>query len=205
MKIGILGDIHRDWDSVKRHMKNVPEIDYWLCVGDLTTYDMTLEKTLYFVEGNHEDLDILRAMDEGVISTKSLRRIKPGELMVLGDYTVAGMGGNYSPKHFEDKKRVGRWFTKNDVKTMLNMKAQRRAPVDILLTHEPPAIAHELGIRQLDCLHQIIKPNGIWIYGHHHEYKKEKIKGITFIGMPRPSERIFWLKFRRNNEKNRTF
>jgi len=189
MKVGIFGDVHGDWDSVKDWMNDVYS-SAWLCVGDLTTYNATIDRPLYFIEGNHEDLNILEAMDNGTLVTRNLRHIKPGEVVMVNGFKVAGLGGNYSPKHFDDKKRVGSWFTKRDIKTMLNMKAQRRAPVDILLTHEPPAIAHDMGIPQLDCLLKLVKPGGVWFYGHHHEREHTVVNGVNIVGLCRPSKGI---------------
>jgi hypothetical protein len=59
---GALGDVHADFDAVRRVMRRHSEIPFWLCVGDVGDDAGVYEDPpapLYWIKGNNENFDFV--------------------------------------------------------------------------------------------------------------------------------------------------
>jgi hypothetical protein len=94
-QIGALGDIHGDFASVRRIMRQHPEVQAWLCVGDVAD-----------AEGRYD------AFDAPLHRIRQQRELRPdcvgrsagepslhsnGTLRVIAGLRVAGLGGTFAP------------------------------------------------------------------------------------------------------------
>ncbi|MBL7169521.1 MAG: metallophosphoesterase [Candidatus Aenigmarchaeota archaeon] len=187
MKILLLGDVHEDINKVKKIIDSV-ECDFVLQVGDLGIYS-NFSKPMYFIAGNHENWDIIEAMNNGTIEFENLRRIKTAEIIPLKKgndiIRVSGLNGNYSQKDYGLKKKEleGRrrsHFVKDDVE-----RCKKLRNIDIFLSHEAPAGIgfvkrnKDVGIDHVKEILDNVKPR-FFFFGHHHVFF-EKIIGTTQV------------------------
>jgi hypothetical protein len=97
---GALGDIHGDFDSARRIVRQHPEVPFWLCVGDVADgagrYE-PLGAPVYWIKGNNENFDLIASggFPDG------LHHIPNGTLQTISGLRVAGLGGTYAPTMFE--------------------------------------------------------------------------------------------------------
>ena len=200
MKFVVLSDIHGDYKAVDSIMEKEEEIELFLCAGDVVDVSgdyWTPPKSLYFLSGNHEAFDIIERLDSGELYMGNFFHIKSGEIYDFGDFTLAGLNGNFAPSkyykpppkgiHGFDFRDGRRHFHSCDVE-----KIKTLGHVDILLTHEPPipykirersGKLREAGIPMVNEIKEKLTP--IWhFYGHHH---RKHINGNS-ICMPYPRD-----------------
>lgn len=173
-KILLIGDIHQ----YARHVKNVlarPDVDFAVCTGDMEEYT-DYGKRLYFINGNHDEMEMIKRMDEGLETINNLRHIKTGEIIEVEGVKISGLNGNYGPKTYAytrkqlEKDKKERHFNFEDIK-----KCGRSGGVDIFLTHECPAALgllkgnENVGKSVIDELLKKIRPR-YSISGHHHRF-----------------------------------
>jgi len=100
MLFGALGDIHGDFDSVRRVLARHPDIPFWLCVGDVGDdrgiYE-AVDAPIYWIKGNNESFDRVASAD----LPAGLHHIPNGTLQTIGDLRVAGLGGTFAPTWYE--------------------------------------------------------------------------------------------------------
>lgn len=106
----------------------------------LATLLEELEMTLLFIDGNHDNHPVLRALplDEngfGIISNR-LKYIPRGHRFNIGGVRFAGLGGAFSIDRAWGTKGVD-WWPEESV-TEDDVAALGTEPVDVLLTHEVP-------------------------------------------------------------------
>ena len=148
-QIGAVGDIHGDFASVRRIMRQHPEVHTWLCVGDVADGEGRYEAfdaPLHWIKGNNENFDLIASGD----LPANLHYIPNGTLQLIAGMRVAGLGGTFAPTVYDvpaaalphPKKGTAkateladrrRHFVREEVEAC---KAFER--VDILLTHEAP-------------------------------------------------------------------
>lgn len=152
--IGLLGDVHGNFDALFKIMEAHPTVTQWFQVGDLggehDTYP-TLPSNFQFIQGNHENWDYIRELKNtgngSYLPNGTLRQYNAS-----GDkFTVAVLGGNYSAKFFS-KPTVSlqgsriRHFTEEDYNELLEQDKGlgRHGVVDIFLTmrHPLPSISN---------------------------------------------------------------
>jgi len=187
MKILLLGDVHNDVEDLKKIIDSV-KCDFALQIGDLGIYS-NHQEPIYFIAGNHENWDIIEAMNNGTIEFENLRHIKTAEIISLKKNNeiihVSGLNGNYSPKDYELKKQQLKGdrrshFTKNDVEKCKKLKG-----IDVFLSHEAPAginlmkRGNDVGVEPVKEILDSVKPM-FFLFGHHHIFF-EKIIGITKV------------------------
>lgn len=104
-------------------------------------------RPIYAIQGNHENFDLVVYLQKNTNKIPNFTLMEKGSVhtieipLTLGDHTinekitVGGLGGNYSPKHWESKtltQNARRHFTKYDVGKLVDYKGK----VDILLLHD---------------------------------------------------------------------
>lgn len=189
--IGFIGDIHGHFEIIQRIMDANPFVERWFQVGDLggEYYNYpSFPYNFHFIQGNHENWDHIQSLKDInstlFLQNGSIHKYKSEDAC----YTVAAMGGNYSPRYFYEQtknlyqSRI-RHFTMSDFEKLLN-KALRVREVNILITHEAPSpylkFHSDIGILEITRLASKINPH-IHIFGHHHNFKVLHIDGLLSI------------------------
>lgn len=179
MKILLLGDLHGDIQIAKK-VVDAADAECVLQVGDMTVYS-AFSKPVYFIAGNHENFDIIKAIDKGRIKFDNLKHIKTAEVIVLNGLKISGINGNYSPTYKERERH----FTVEDVE-----ECKKLRNVDIFLSHEAPSnvgVIHpkwkkDVGIDPVREIMNSVKPSYL-IFGHHHFYFEKKVGDTQIYGL----------------------
>jgi len=190
--IGALGDIHDDFASVRRIMRQHLEIPAWLCVGDVADADGNYEAfdaPLHWIKGNNENFDRIAARD----LPANLHYIPSGTLQVIEGLRIAGLGGTLAPTMYDvragdlphPKKSTPkateladrrRHFVREEVEACKRMK-----DVDILLTHEAPrpfrVKGNDAGKTPINEILAEMKPR-LHLFGHHHRFVEAEFQGV---------------------------
>ena len=199
--IGVLGDIHGDFESVRRIMRQRRDVPVWLCVGDLPDDEgryQDVPAPLSFIKGNNEHFDRIAAGD----LAENLRFIPNATRVEVGGLSVAGLGGTFAPTWYEtaaaalphpkkgspratelaDKRRH---FVREEVEACKAMRG-----VDIFLTHEaakpfrphPGGRGPDAGKAQINEVLAAMQPR-LHLFGHHHRYSDGEREGVRSIGL----------------------
>lgn len=100
MFFGALGDIHGDFESVRRIMRRHPDLPFWLCVGDVADDEGRYEAVdapLHWIKGNNEGFDAIASGD----LPQNLCYLPNGVSRGLSGITVAGLGGTLAPTVYD--------------------------------------------------------------------------------------------------------
>jgi uncharacterized protein len=194
-QIGALGDIHGDFASVRRIMRQHPDIHSWLCVGDVADADGRYEAfdtPLYWIKGNNENFDRIAAGD----LPANLHYLANGTLQMIEGLRVAGLGGTYAPTMYDvraaelphPKKSTAkateladrrRHFVREEVDACKQM-----TDVDILLTHEAPrpfrVKGNDAGKTPINEILAAMKPR-LHLFGHHHRLVEAESRGVKSV------------------------
>jgi Icc-related predicted phosphoesterase len=202
-QFGALGDIHGDFDSVRRIQQKHPDIPFWLCVGDVADAAGRYEPfgaPVYWIKGNNENFDAIAA---GVLPG-NLHYLPNAQLQEIDGLCVAGLGGTFAPTWYDtpaaalphphkstakatelaDKRRH---FVRDEV-----VACQALRNVDVLLTHEAPRPFYAGGAgskRGIDAgktpINEILaamKPH-LHLFGHHHRFSEQERHGVQSVGL----------------------
>jgi hypothetical protein len=199
---GVLGDIHGDFESVRRVMNRHADVPFWLCVGDVADADGRYESPpapLYWIKGNNENFDAIAAALDGRPDAfpENLHYISNGVATVLpGGLRIAGLGGTFAPTMFEvaaaelphPKKGTAkateladrrRHFVREEVE-----RCQRMTDVDVLLTHEAPVPFRvgrvQAGKRPINDVLASMQPR-LHLFGHHHRFQESLAEGVRSV------------------------
>ena len=194
---GVLGDIHKDWPSVRRIMARHSEIPVWLCVGDLGDDDGVYEDVpapLYWINGNNESFDLIAAAS----LPATLRHIPNGTAVDIEGVRVGGMGGTFAPSWYDadpaslphprrgtmkatalaDKRRH---FVRSQVEALEGL-----GRIAILLTHEAPRPFRvgrmDAGKTPINEMIAALRPR-LHFFGHHHRFAELDVKGTRSVGL----------------------
>jgi Icc-related predicted phosphoesterase len=199
--IGVLGDIHGDFEALDRILARHPEIPFWLCVGDVASdageYPSP-SAPIYFIKGNNENFDALAAN----ALPPNLHYLPNARALTLGEITVAGLGGTFAPTWYEtravdlphpkkgsaratelaDKRRH---FVREEVEACKALRG-----VDIFLSHEAPTPFRpfpggrgpDAGKAQINEVLAALKPR-LHLFGHHHRVSESERERIPSIGL----------------------
>ncbi len=99
-QIGALGDIHGDFASVRRIMRQHPDVGAWLCVGDVADADghyEAFDAPLHWIKGNNENFDLIASGE----FPASLHYIPNGTVQTIAGLRVAGLGGTFAPTMYD--------------------------------------------------------------------------------------------------------
>jgi len=177
MKIIVFGDVHENVEIIDRAIDKYKP-DFVLCTGDLGIYK-SYSIPFYFVSGNHENFEIIKAMDRDIMKFENLRHIKTAEVIELDGIKVSGLNGNYSPNY----KRRERHFTKKDVRACIKLR-----DIDIFISHEAPSgigfvrVGKDLGAKPVKGILDNVKPRYLF-FGHHHCFFEKVYNATKIIGL----------------------
>jgi Icc-related predicted phosphoesterase len=193
--IGALGDIHGDFASVRRIMRQHPDVQNWLCVGDVSDAEGHYEpfdRPLFWIQGNNENFDRIASGD----LPANLHVIPNGTSTVVEGVRVAGLGGTFAPTMYElppeqlphPKKGTAKATELADRRRHF-VRAQvdackRISDVDILLTHEAPrpfrVKGNDAGKTPINEILAAMKPR-LHLFGHHHRLLEAEFQGVTSV------------------------
>jgi Icc-related predicted phosphoesterase len=196
MVFGALGDIHGDFASVRRIMRQHPDVPFWLCVGDVAGVDGRYEPfdaPLHWIKGNNENFDAIASND----LPAGLHHIPNGTLQEIAGLRVVGLGGTFAPTMYETpaadlphpKKGTAkateladrrRHFVREEVEACARM-----TDVDILLTHEAPRPFRvngriDAGKTPINEVLAAMKPR-LHLFGHHHRFVEAEAQGVRSV------------------------
>ena len=195
MLFGAFGDIHGDFEAVRRAMEANAEVPFWLCVGDVADAEGRYEpfpSPLYWIKGNNENFDLIAAGD----LPDNLHYIPNGRLIEIGPLRVAGLGGTFAPTMYDvpaaelphPKKGTAkateladrrRHFVREDVEACTRMHH-----VDVFLTHEAPRPFRvggvDAGKTPVNDVLAAMKPR-LHLFGHHHRFGEMKVKDVRSV------------------------
>ena len=106
MFFGAVGDLHGDFDALDRIMARHPDVEFWVCPGDLAAEDgayPTPRAPLYWIKGNNEDFDFVAAQPPGSGTLPNLHYIPNGVAVRAHGLTLAGLGGTFAPTWYETR------------------------------------------------------------------------------------------------------
>lgn len=194
-QIGALGDIHGDFASVRRIMRQHPEVQAWLCVGDVADaegrYD-AFDAPLHWIKGNNENFDLIASGD----LPANLHYIPNGTLRVIAGLRVAGLGGTFAPTMY-DVPAAGLPHPKKGTAKATELADRRRhfvreeveackalENVDVLLTHEAPrpfrVKGNDAGKTPINEILAAIRPR-LHLFGHHHRFVEADLRGVRSV------------------------
>ena len=104
MLFGAVGDLHGDFEALERVMAGHPEVDFWVCPGDLASDDNAYPRPrapLYWIKGNNEDFDFVAAQPAGSGTVPNLHYIPNGMSVKAHGFVLAGLGGTFAPTWYE--------------------------------------------------------------------------------------------------------
>ena len=192
---GALGDIHGDFDAVRRAMKANADVPFWLCVGDVADAQGRYEffpSPLYWIKGNNENFDVIAA---GALP-EHLHYVPNAQLVEIGPLRVAGLGGTFAPTMYDvpaaelphPKKGSAkateladrrRHFVREEVDACTRMQR-----VDVLLTHEAPRPFRvgpvDAGKTPINEVLAAMKPR-LHLFGHHHRFTEMRVKDVRSV------------------------
>jgi predicted phosphodiesterase len=194
-RIGALGDIHGDFASVRRIMRQHPEIQTWLCVGDVANAEGRYEAfdaPLHWIKGNNENFDLIASGD----LPANLHYIPNGTLQTIAGLRVAGLGGTFAPTMYETPAAAlphpqkgtakateladrRRHFVREEVEACKAFK-----DVDVLLTHEAPrpfrVKGNDAGKTPINEILAAMKPR-LHLFGHHHRFVEADVQRVRSV------------------------
>jgi Icc-related predicted phosphoesterase len=194
-QIGALGDIHGDFASVRRIMRQHPDVQTWLCVGDVADaegrYD-AFDAPLHWIKGNNENFDLIASGD----LPANLHYIPNGTLRVIAGLRVAGLGGTFAPTMY-DVPAAGLPHPKKGTAKATELADRRRhfvreeveackalENVDVLLTHEAPrpfrVKGNDAGKTPINEILAAIRPR-LHLFGHHHRFVEADLRGVRSV------------------------
>lgn len=202
----VTGDIHGDWNRLQdtiTYLEDIYDSVILLVAGDFGIWDIenvielrALSNTfhpdtqIFFVDGNHENYDILRTYPVvnkfgGQVQeiNKKVFRIMRGSIVNINGYSVLGFGGATSTDKEYRVPFISWWpdevWDKLDRNKLANLLEKSNTYVDVVLTHEAPSsIVNTLyngRPRSTDTMTkglELLKKNlqyGKWFFGHHHQ------------------------------------
>lgn len=187
----------------KSYEKNTNEINKHIAMYNSNTIK-SLPKHVYSLKGNHENFIDL---NNDIFKKLNLSYLENGIVLEIGNLVIANLGGIYSPKKYSWNNSAlheynKRFFTKQEIDSLLNKVSSLNKKVDILITHqaatnvlpELPSKVDE-GSTELYNLLMQLAPT-YYIHGHHHRHYTNEHNGIKVIGLG---------NFKNNNEAHVEF
>jgi hypothetical protein len=209
MKIGALGDIHGEFDTVQDIMRRHADVPFWVQVGDIASNDgdyFTPMCPLYWIKGNNEDFDKIAEAINGQPIAPTLHYLKNGGPHTIGPWRVAALGGTFAPSWYRTPASAlppsrGRRIPGTALKLGKSRDDKRRhfvrdevllckalGSVDLFMTHEAPRPFYPQG-RRMDAgktvINEVIaaiRPK-LHLFGHHHEFTDSVRQNVRSVGL----------------------
>jgi Icc-related predicted phosphoesterase len=194
---GALGDVHGDFDAVRRIMSRHAGLPFWVCVGDVADAAGRYEafpSPLYWIKGNNENFD---AIAEGRLPA-NLHYMPSAHPFEIQGLRCAGLGGTFAPTWYahraaelpHPRKRTPRateladkrrHFVSEEVEA-----CKRLSGIDLFLTHEAPRPFRvgrlEAGKPQINEILDAMRPR-LHLFGHHHRFEEISRSGGPSVGL----------------------
>ena len=201
----ITGDTHGEIDFAKLFplcLKNLSHDDYLIICGDagicwsqdslqssLELYN-SIGCTILFVDGNHENFDMLERMPlveyKGALMhqiDKHIFHILRGEIMTLDDKTFFCLGGACSIDKMYRTPYLSWWpqeeITYHDIDNAISNLEKVNNKVDYVITHcaDTKTVLKAFGFRRDACTDQLTFIDKVvdykhWFFGHYHFDRK---------------------------------
>ena len=197
MLFGALGDIHGDFESVRRIMNRHSDLPFWLCVGDVADdrggYE-PVPSRLYWIKGNNEGFD---AIAEGALPA-NLCFLPNARLRAIDGVRVVGLGGTLAPTWYETPAAELPHPKKGTAKATELADKRRHfvrvevdackavTDVDVFLTHEAPRPYRvgriDAGKTPVNEVLSAMKPR-LHLFGHHHRFTEQERQGVQSVGL----------------------
>jgi len=195
MLFGAIGDLHGEFDALDRVMARHPDVEFWVCPGDLAAEDGTYptpRAPLYWIKGNNEDFDFVAAQPSGSGTLPHLHYIPNGVAVRAHGLTLAGLGGTFAPTWYEkpaselrqlsprDDRR--RHFVHEEVGALKTLHG-----IDVFLSHEAPrpfplARVKDAGKTPINEVLSAMQPR-LHLFGHHHVYTVSERQRVPSISL----------------------
>jgi Icc-related predicted phosphoesterase len=204
---GALGDIHGDFDALRRIMARHPEAAFWVSVGDVASDSgeyVAPPAPLYWIKGNKDNFAVIAALLRGVKGPANLHYIPNGVARRIGSLNVAALGGTLAPTWYEtpaaelpvrtprrpggrvDDKR--RHFVRAEVEACKALRG-----IDVFLTHEAPRPfpvkrpgppdrggTIDAGKTPINEALAAMRPR-LHLFGHHHCFSDATRQGVRSV------------------------
>jgi Icc-related predicted phosphoesterase len=197
---GALGDIHGDFDSVRRIMSRHPDVPFWISVGDLADDEgnyTPVDAPLYWIKGNNENFDAIASGD----FPGGLHFLANAEVVTIDGVRITGLGGTFAPTWYETpvdalphpRKGTARATAMADkrrhfVKAEVD-RCRALAGIDVFLSHEAARPYRVHGNRGPDAgktpINEVLadmKPR-LHLFGHHHAFTEQERQGVRSVGL----------------------
>jgi Icc-related predicted phosphoesterase len=197
---GALGDIHGDFDSVRRIMTRHPDVPFWISVGDLADDEgqyAPVDTPLYWIKGNNENFDTIAAGD----FPPGLHFLANAEVVTRDGVRITGLGGTFAPTWYETpaealphpRKGTARATAMADkrrhfVKAEVD-RCRALSGIDVFLSHEAARPYRVYGNRGPDAgktpINEVLadmKPR-LHLFGHHHAFTEQERQGVRSVGL----------------------
>ncbi len=197
MFFGAVGDLHGDFDALDRVMARHPDVEFWVCPGDLAAEDGTYptpRAPLYWIKGNNEDFDFVAAQPAGGGTLPNLHFIPNGISVQARGCTLAGLGGTYAPTQYHKLSRELRSISARDDKRRHFVQEEVDAcktihNVDVFLSHEaarpfPLPRVKDAGKTPINEVLSAMRPR-LHLFGHHHVYTVAERQRVPSISLER--------------------
>ena len=203
MIVGAVADVHGNFAALSAAMARHPDVERWLCVGDLASRSggyPDVIAPLYWIKGNNENFDQIARWEGGAPQPPHLHFIPNGTATMVGPLRVAGLGGTFAPTWYDtpgaqlparpgDDKR--RHFVREEVDACRTL-----GRIDVLMTHEaarPFVVTGESGTRAwrrdagkpaINDLLATLRPR-LHLCGHHHRFTEMVREGVRSVCIDR--------------------
>lgn len=145
-KIYCIGDTH-DLRALSAIVKDLPEDGIIIQVGDLGFWSDLLHlyqgfgRNVYFVEGNHDQISLFQGVTIPTEFVKGLTYVPRGTVLTLSGKKVGFLGGATSVDRKFRPKNTGHhpWYPEEDITPGDAGRLIGNGPVDLMITHCPPA------------------------------------------------------------------
>jgi hypothetical protein len=198
MLFGAVGDLHGDFEGLDRIMRRHPEVEFWLCPGDLASESGAYPApaaSLYWIKGNNEDFDFVTSQPPGAGTIPNLHYIPNGVSVQGPGLVLAGLGGTLAPTWYEKPASELRQVSKHDDKRRHFVHDEVRAcaalgGIDVFLSHEAPRPFLLTGPRgKVDAgktpINEVLaamQPR-LHLFGHHHTYSVADRQNVLSVGL----------------------
>ena len=195
MLFGAVGDLHGDFEALDRVMARHPDVEFWICPGDLAADDgayPTPRAPLYWIKGNNEDFDFVAAQPAGAGTLQNLHYIPNGTSVRAHGLTLAGLGGTFAPTWYEkpasELRRLSprddrrRHFVHEEVDALKKLQ-----DIDVFLSHEaarPFSLARvrDAGKTPINEVLSAMRPR-LHLFGHHHIYTVAERQHVPSVSL----------------------
>jgi predicted phosphodiesterase len=190
-----MSDSHGMNENVRKIIKSVEEPDAIIHCGDMYNY-FNSPVPFYLCRGNHENEDVLKAIEEGRFKFNNFELMKNGEIYEIDGLRILCFGGNHSPRYFLKQKPFKNVVRRRHYNVDEFNAGMEQKNVDVIVSHEcmTDFIIREWG-RYFDDVGQphitklVEQHEPIFAFsGHHHLYKINKYRNTNLVSLPRCSD-----------------